>query len=433
MTDPRAVGMDPGEEATIPEGWSERLLGSGGQVKADAAVLARVAILDGRPNILRQYAATEVEGDWPKTSRIAAAGYAAWLEGDAEEARHHAGQLEDASIAGFRIDALLLRALSLLDENTKEALKAAREASKLARNGSFTHWEFLSALVLVRARRYNQQPVAASVIAQALRKWVPAAYEPWLDWESALCTTGDDPSKWARDVAALQRAWTDHAPFSADGELLASLQVASNTPFSKGEVQVAPRGLGGVFGTRGTLIYGKTGEARRLLPFVKTPEVTHDLRHLDSPRQLALVATLMLRGELTFAEAFRDTYHLEYMPGRHQQTFRVLLHRTRKMLPPEVSLVRVDDCLTIEAQGTVALFDPRTVPFEEGAILTLFQQSSRLSTAEVASARSMPRRTVQDALRRLVEQGVLKLEGRSTYVCEDTVFSEPTRAQRRER
>jgi hypothetical protein len=109
---------------------------------------------------------------------------------------------------------------------------------------------------------------------------------------------------------------------------------------------------------------------------------------------------------------------------------RVLYHRVRQALGEHASLDRVDDRLCLRARTTIAFPDPRCTPAAEDDLVRLLSRLGVLTPQQASELLGMPIRTARDALKRLAEEGVCRLQGearRHEYVLEDTTFSEPTR------
>jgi hypothetical protein len=143
------------------------------------------------------------------------------------------------------------------------------------------------------------------------------------------------------------------------------------------------------------------------------------------------VAVLLHAAEagLENAVLFRAVYGFGFHPVLHRSVFDVLLHRVRTLLGDSADLLHRDEHVTLSLRAPVYVPDPRCErPVDDRLLRTL--ATSRSGTArETAEMLDLPLRTVQTALKQLVEEGVCVTEKRGRrveYRVEDTTFSEPT-------
>ncbi len=413
--------------AIATEPW--RALVEGGEAwRAHAVTAARAAVLRGDSEAAHTHLA-RIDRNTPADTALfhGCAAWVHWMDGAGESAAPHLEALRrlPERYVGCRVDGFMVRALFTMQEAPLEALQLARTASAEARAASLPHWEFLAGLVLARARRFCGQPLFAATILASLRQWLPALYAPWADWEAYLAGEAVDVD------SAVYTRW--HA-FREDIAGMEELYGRQEGAFARGEVDATPRGVDAFLGPQGALVLGSIGTARRCVaPEEETP-VTYDLRGLQKKRVATLACALAMTPSVTVDGLFRAIYGFAYHPGRHKGAFRVLLHRARKTLEDyHLTIEETKGQLAFAENGTIAIFDPRTVVYEDAAVLALLRRQNRLTTKEVMAALGIPRRTAQDALRRLVEQGILARTAAGAaaeYICEDTVYEDPTKARR---
>ncbi len=98
--------------------------------------------------------------------------------------------------ADLRVYASALAALASLGAGAREeATESARRAVRMARAEGILFCEYLSGLVLARARRLCGLPHLSARILAALGRVVPAPIRAWIDWELSLHDpSADDPS-----------------------------------------------------------------------------------------------------------------------------------------------------------------------------------------------------------------------------------------------
>ncbi|MEM6955429.1 MAG: helix-turn-helix domain-containing protein [Myxococcota bacterium] len=431
-------------------GW--RALVFGGAVEAPHARL-RDAIVRGQGARLRQRLAADLPlpTPWHVLSRDAALGWLAWIEGRAEDALAAGERLESEAraggFAGWTIDGALLRALgeTALSDGSREnaeGVRTARRAFRMARHESLPHWEMVGALVLARARRHAQTSVLAAWIARSASRFMPEAFDRWVRWELLLCglpETGDEPFADAREseVRARLQAWGDafgadgHATFAADAQAAYGLCFGDGeaSAFTEGASNVAPRGLGGFAGAAGAQVLMRDGRARRL---ARGAAALLDLPPTEGKRIRvdAALSVLAFAGEagLSPGAFFEAVYGFRYVEGRHGGTLRVLLHRLRAALPVGASL-QTDGAYVLRAREPFLVTDPRTAQSEQAELLAVLSTTGSYTAKEIAGRLELPLRTIQDALRRLAEDGICqvrKVGRRNEYFLEDTTYADPT-------
>jgi hypothetical protein len=390
---------------------------------------------------------------------------------DVEGRARHRGNADQV------IEASVARALSAeLAGEIDEALSIARRASRMARSESMPQLEFLAHLCLARLRRVSGHPHLTMRIVSALGNVATPPWRGWIAWEKILCGADVDAT---RDDAELCRALSDvvraaragevasfaeaagelltraerFAPMFVDAQhLLAAIDPLSDLSrapssvrdFCRGEIHDVPRGLHGVcdvdvnegaphvyvFSVPGhvsrRILAPGAGLARSAAPGIA--EIRGDGRQL---RTDSAVAALAVAGEsgVEEGELFRQLYGFDYEPARHQSVRGVLYGRIKKRLGDAGELVRSEGRIRIAHRGLLVV-DPRSSPPPEQRILSILAERKRSGAKAVANELGIPLRTVQEALRRMRDDGVLRSEKAARglhYILEDTTFSEPTR------
>ena len=459
------------EVAASVGSWSDRAVTRAASTDAgafqslvDLAIGERRATSPARAGLLDAWRALGSGAPWPD----------ARVEALEKEARQQ-------SQADLVIEAAALRALGAAELGALEhALGCARRASRMGRTEKLPHAEYLAGLVLARMRRLTGQPHLATRIAVALRSIAPPGWHQWVDWELALASGSPPPeadgAAGSMRTALALAAEGDRAGFgTAVDDLRARLDglaplrrdleraVAVLDPESevvddpaldawiRGEDAFAPApwGLAGLGGpgdddasatTGVALVIARPGSAgRRVLR--ASGGLAHacgDATWLESGtigRVEGLVSALALLGpEGAEDEAlFRSVYGFAYVPTLHRGTFDVALHRARARVEAFGQIVREDGSVRLEAREPFVIPDPRSTPGADNRVLGRLARTRELSARELAQTLGMPLRTVQDALRGLVEGGACRQHRagrRVLYAIEDTTFQEPTQARR---
>jgi hypothetical protein len=134
-------------------------------------------------------------------------------------------------------------------------------------------------------------------------------------------------------------------------------------------------------------------------------------------------------GGLPRDELFRAVYGLAYVPGLHEGSFRVLVHRMRKRVEGLAEVARDEEHFHLRVDRPVVIPDPRCTQPTEDAVLRLLASKGAVSSEEIASELRVSVRSAQAALKQLVSDGACSVErqGRQIqYRVDDTTFSEPT-------
>ena len=357
-----------------------------------------------------------------------------------------------------RIEAASLMALSAIEVGEVDAgVKHARRAVRMARSEGFVALEYLTSLILARARRNAGHPHLALRILMALDEVVPAPWQGWLGFEIALAGGSSPASAWPA-TRALQSTLAN-APCDLDGlfaiwarevlEVHSATLAPPRSPSAKllnwiyGTVDRVPGSLTGLSlpavdatGAERAGVYVRLGDGRprRVLrrsveQAASHPLAAHGLKQVRALTALVHLATAYPQG-LSREELFQRTYGFPFEAATHDAVYRQLLSRARRLVPEQIELVRGEEKVQLLARGTAYLPDPRCAP-ELGELILqyLARQAGSASAAEVSTALGVARRTVQQSLKDLVEDGACDMvrQGRNVmYQLEDTTFWKPT-------
>ena len=395
----------------------------------------------------------------------------AQVERDARRREHASAVIETAS----------LRALCAShDGRLDEALEHARRAARMGRTERVPEAEYLAGLTLARMRRLTGRPYLATRIATALRHMAPPSWHAWVDWEIAMACGSSDasPSAAAAQLAAIidhARAGRREAFDAAVGELDRRLEGVAFASRDVAWVRTAldpaapldavpeplrtwcdgtsgyapaPYGLAGLSGvdlTHGTssgvglVVAAGDERGRRVLRVAEGLAVgATEGRWLGDTivgRTEAILSALALRGPdgASDAEIFADAYGFAFSHAVHRGAFDVALHRARARVEPFGHIERADGRIALRVERSFVVPDPRSVPGSDDRLLAHLATRGAVSARDLASRLGVPLRTVQDALRVLVDVGACRRErdGRQVlYAIEDTTFQEPTRERR---
>ncbi len=367
-----------------------------------------------------------------------------------------------ARIAPAVIDAATLVASAALTEQSRElATTHARRASRMARTEGLPCEEYLAHLVLARARRHLGRPHLSARIVTAIARVAPARWRSWLAIELRLSGAGDMAARvrargsdGALDPAAVDAllrgdghaidAWRSVAPLDLElRELGCAIDPSAPAAgplasFLRGEVHDLPGALSGLANEgHGLVVLARPdASARRVLWTDALGDVV-DLGQRDGAKQHrreAALAQLAFAGEEGLAndELFRRVWGFQFTPHLHQGVLDVLLHRLRAALGDAGELVRKDKQVRLVVRQPVVLKDPRIETSLEDAVLRALALRGEARARELAEDLSVPLRTVQQALSRLVEGEECHRVGEGqaiSYRVEDTTFREPTRLQ----
>ncbi|UJR87341.1 MULTISPECIES: helix-turn-helix transcriptional regulator [Sandaracinus] len=398
-----------------------------------------------------------------------------WREEDAASIESDAGKLRAADLV---IDGASTRAIALLHQDRiEEAIGVARRAARMASTEGLRGPHALAAVTLARVRAAAGQPVHATRILESLGGWVSPAWSGWLACERLLVsgaigtgTEADDACPAARAASALaavleaamrgdRRAFDTSAaslrvttaalgPISRRAHAMTGLLDPHLDPdtldedvaeFVRGEGASLPLGLGGL-GVSGAhddatawILRTPRGAGRRVaragLALAGASPIVATQRRTG--REDVALAMLALAGDegVEYAQLHRRVYRTPYESGIHDATLRVLAHRIGARLGSAGRVQARAGRVALMVSEAVVVPDPRCALSMEDRVLNVLARHGRSTAREVAAELDAPLRTVQQALRELVEDGACREEpqGRKLeYVVEDTAYSEPT-------
>lgn len=361
----------------------------------------------------------------------------------------------DGEDAALRVTQMCVRGLAALTDGALDAAtQHARRASRAAYAEGLRGLEYLAYWLLGRTRRETQNLHAATRIFGALARSAPPAWWPLVDWELALA--GGDAQAAQRPLTAPASRWLEavgHAQAERWDASRAALDALGAHPLPSRFAAERDLLVGGMTGAaarggRGQVAGALFESAERigLTPAVWTVEpgrpgvlrwclgVPRDAARLlfDEGERIQKLAACLAEagpGGLAHDDAFREVYGFDYDAALHEGLFRVLLHRTRAALEGAGDVVRRDAALALTPTRPFVLPEPRSAPPFGDRLLRAIAASPGVSAKELAAQVGDRVRTVQRALRLLLDAGTCRSEkrGRQTvYTVEDTTFSEPT-------
>lgn len=184
---------------------------------------------------------------------------------------------------------------------------------------------------------------------------------------------------------------------------------------------------------RGVLIFREAASARRLLAAAAGLLTAEDAEAVvpEGERAATMIAALALAdGGLSIPQLFEAVFGATFDAVKHDGLFRTTLYRARASLGERAVIERTAGKLRLLCTQPFFVLDPRADgSLDDEVLFALATRSGRAGAKDLASDLSVPLRTVQDALRRLVELGacVRAKRGRAVeYMLEDTTCYEPT-------
>lgn len=384
----------------------------------------------------------------------------ALAEGDAVGSRERFDALRRRSEApSVVVDAASWAALAALDAGElDDAVARARRASRMARTEGLLQSEYLANLVLARVRRHAGAPHLATRILGQLRAVAPTPWHAWIDRERALAgesalareaqwrplfdaaRAGDRDAFDAAREARLAEA-RGFAPFEKEARAIAAgldPDAPARGPFERGARALSPHGVVDPAEDDGPVahVWIRPDGARRVLDagrgLVRGAWIPEDLRE---QRASTFASVLALGGPMELDAAFEAVYGFAFTSAKHDAVMRTLLHRSRALLEGAAEIERDGYRLTLRAHRPLLIPDPRCARPPEQRILAALAAGGG-GAREIAGRVRVPLRTVQLALKRLVDDGAARVERegrRVSYVVEDTTFAEPTLSRLRAR
>ena len=437
--------------ATLPEGAGrgdagfeapavdevEASAGDAGALALACAHGARLAFARCAPEALRRWRdalAARAPAELPAL-RLADAQLAllsgGGVDGAALESVEGAALREGA--AATVVEAAATRALVELERGELDAARGhARRAVRMSRTEELVHPQYLGGVTLARVRRHAGQPHVALRILVALDRVASGEWRAWLSHERALA--GDRaaqpealdalaeaaPCPWLRSEAALAAALFDP-----------EREAPGIEAWRAGRVTAVPRGL--VALAAGTTEHPCLVRVDPARPAVRVL-VSGDAPALSTSRPGRIETTLsvlaLAPAPLPVEALFAQVYGFEFEPRIHRGSLEVLIHRVRELLGERASVERTLGEVSLVPRAAFAVPDPRVKRTLDDAVLRAIAARPGATARESAERAGAPLRSVQHALKRLVEDGACEAIKRGRAVCyrvEDTTFTEPTR------
>ncbi|MEQ8453491.1 MAG: hypothetical protein RID81_22095 [Sandaracinaceae bacterium] len=341
------------------------------------------------------------------------------------------------------VDAAATRALVELERGELEAARGhARRAVRMSRTEELVHQQYLAGVALARVRRHAGQPHIALRILGALERVAPADWRPWLEHERALA--GDRsalPAAETTHAALRQRAALAPCPLlRGEIELAMALldpehAAAAATRWRAGRVHEVPRGLialeAGTTEHQALVLVSPGRPAARVLA---SSAAIGERPLLSTSRpgriETALSVLALARAPLAVEAFFSQVYGFAFEPRIHRGSLEVLVHRLRELLGDRAVIERELGDVQLVAREAFAVPDPRVRRTLDDAVLRAIAEQPGATARQSAERAGAPLRSVQHALKRLVEGGACEAIKRGRVVCyrvEDTTFTEPTR------
>ena len=312
----------------------------------------------------------------------------------------------------------------------------------MSRTEELVHQQYLAGVALARVRRHAGQPHIALRILGALERVAPADWRPWLEHERAL----------AGDRSALPAAETTHAALRQRaalapctllrGEIELAMALldpehaaAAATRWRAGRVHEVPRGLialeAGTTEHQALVLVSPGRPAARVLA---SSAAIGERPLLSTSRpgriETALSVLALARAPLAVEAFFSQVYGFAFEPRIHRGSLEVLVHRLRELLGDRAVIERELGDVQLVAREAFAVPDPRVRRTLDDAVLRAIAEQPGATARQSAERAGAPLRSVQHALKRLVEGGACEAIKRGRVVCyrvEDTTFTEPTR------
>lgn len=367
------------------------------------------------------------------------------------------------AIPELRIVHLAARALLHLEHGLiEDALRLARQASRMARSEGVLCAEYLANIVLARTRRASGLPHLAGRILRTLHSVMPESLMGWLRWEMSLCAMPlKNPTNISVAMAALQAndltrfrsacvlgeadtpdfVARDGRDVQASFDVLATCEQTRVEGWCKLEEAALPAAVVGLCDVEleadavAYVVVSPNRLARRVMRQALN-EVANVHRLQDSSRShiradaaICALAQASTHG-LDDPHLFFAVYGFEYEQERHGATLRQLIQRVRARLEEFAEVTRAEHRYQLTPARDFAVPDPRcALQLDEHILRSVATSSDPVSAKDVASRLHVALRTVQVAFRRLLDEGACTTEriGRTVaYRVEDTTFQEPT-------
>lgn len=442
------------------------LVARAGALSADAALVSAATEL-----ISHEHAAAHPDA-WALAARM----WSCFASGEWPAMRDIAGAVARAASAPdaseLRVEATALRAWAELElGDADSAVQSARTAARMGRTEAYPQAEYLAAIVLARVRRHLGKSFLAAHILGSLRRYASAPWRAWIDWELAMACgglEGEAPEGSAAEGLAATLSAARHGEaigFRRELHRLAARAVAwpavrsdvhrievaccdgappAEAAFAQWRdgVQSGPPPGVGASGRAlqdrpaGALRVHSSGECHRIpglaiaLARAEGSIVVPGVRSHERVDTLIAVVAMAGAAGVEQDDAFERVYGFAYDSVLHGGRFGVLIHRARDRLAGRATLERDQGRLQfVPGSESLVLPDPRCTLHAGDRVLRALASRSGASARELSRELTIPLRTVQAALRELVEQGLCRGHKRGRdqqYRVEDTTFREPT-------
>ncbi|MEM6531079.1 MAG: helix-turn-helix domain-containing protein [Myxococcota bacterium] len=348
-------------------------------------------------------------------------------------------RIRQSRCAELVVDLSLYEASVQLFHGGEDSLSIARSAAQKARSEGFVDRELFAALLLSRARRFAGQAFLSRWLLQKLNAAFPASWNRWVHFERVM--VGERPSQpysgHAQAALALYDAVQGATATRTTGDWdrfrpeLDALAVLLGRSRDETAPSVPPFGIRDLYvrQPKWDLVFDPDSSCRICLPSARP--ASHDAVALTDcgPRPAKGLAVLATRqGRMGVRDWFKEVFGYRMAGNTHANLFRVTLHRMRQSLPEGARVEREEDVLTLVCKRPLVLPDPDAQDSLEERVLEQLTVGL-LSTRDLAAKLNAPVRSIQAALKALVDSGVceaLKRGKGTVYRVEDTSFFEPT-------
>ncbi|MEM9863970.1 MAG: hypothetical protein AAF938_20390 [Myxococcota bacterium] len=380
------------------------------------------------------------------------------LNGNAQQVRRASESLvalgrEHADARAVTGGTLLAAIAALLDEEFVESSRLMRRALRMAQTERDWVFNFLAGIFFVRVRRLSGQAHIASRVAAACHRASGHLWHGWLSWERVLAGAEPLPSSTPLGLRAREAStWLlgEGTPPASGGDValieedIRRLRAVGGA-FDRGDAredevlewvrgsrhELPPMLSGLAMGsqrTQGHVFVSASGPSHRTMRKPREVKVLEPSGS-DATRVEVLLSRLVFAPEALSREAlFRQAYGFRYRPEVHEAAFKTLRSRLRHHIEGLAELKSENANYALQVEEDFAFPDPSSQAALADSILGRLGES-RGSAKQLAADLGIPLRTVQAALRSLVEYGscsAQRVGRRIEYVVEDTNFQEIT-------
>ena len=426
---------------SIAEAQSARDGGDTGGLLQTAVQCARLAFARHDADLLLAWRSELAQCDPKSPLLVLLDAQHAWLEGGASVDLGDAeAEIGRAGMAASVVDTAVMR--SLLATKRDDARHHARRAVRMSRTEELPFQQYLAGFALARARRFDGQSHMALRILGALQRVAPERFSPWLNhelrmagdsafWPGGLSARLSDAQRLAAEApsAALRRELE-----TLMGLLDPSVAAPATVEWRRGETREVPYGLLALETSpsehHALALFDPDGGVRVLA----SAPIASGYALLSSARpgrlETALAVLGLARRPLSTEEFFAEVYGFAFEAQLHRGALEVVVHRIRDMLGERATIHRDLGTVAMVVHQPFAVPDPRVQRSFDDTVLRALAQHPDATARQSAEKVGAPLRSVQHALKRLVEDGVCEAQKRGRVICyriEDTTFTEPTR------